>query len=359
MKRTKLPLATRLACLCKVPDQADGVALPLVEVALATEGFEPKASALEYLCARNDAFQQIRTRILLIAENADDAEELFREFSRHMDHRLFEQIASDNDIPNTIRYMAEVMCARHGDQTRMEILINRIPELPVDVVSATLSLFGHHRSYALAERALMKIQERNSSVSERLKIAQSLSGGLTSIFEMDGYFSGLINYCPPHPGLNLFEELLENWSQDTDFSELDQLHFDQHLARMGFLAALDRIPEQTERVLENAEYDFQDHEIAGSIGDSLRQLSLNNRTMPLEFLENVIDTCSHNATFPAYQMLEKIGTRKAFDLLLLSYNNPSAHAKSLCFESLERMASRLGLSIREVDEGVLMASNFE
>ncbi|WOR14355.1 NACHT domain-containing protein [Hyphomonas sp. FCG-A18] len=355
VNRTTLPLATRLACLRKVPDQTHDVALPLVESALATEGFEPKASALEYLCARSDAFEQIRTRILLVAKSIDDAEELFRDFSRYMDHRLFEQVASDDDIPDTVRSMAEVMCARHGDHTRMESLINRIPTLPVDVVSATLSLFGHHRSYALAERALEMMGAREYSVGERLKIAQALSGGLTSIFEMDAYFSGLINYCPPHPGLNLFEELLETWSQVTNFSELEQLHFDQHLARMGFSAALDRIPEQTERVLKNAEYDFQEHEAAGSIGDSLRQLSMNNRTMPLEFLERVIDTCSHNGAFPAYQMLEKIGSRKAFDLLLLSYNNPSAHAKSLCFESLERMASRLGLKIIEVDGGILEA----
>lgn len=126
--------------------------------------------------------------------------------------------AENKNIEERYRYRLRVVAASLGDETTMHALVSEFDTLPVDVISSTLMLFGHHRSRQLGTIAVDKIRARGLESVKVVTISHGLLIGATYIAKMLSFRSATLHPGPPHPAYDLFVALIDEW----------RLHRQQH-----------------------------------------------------------------------------------------------------------------------------------
>lgn len=342
-------LGLRLVCFLKIKKPIDDDLKSLIRIALARDGFYPRNAAFALL-AEHTALSEIVLEFFSKPKTIEEDLYKFLDAIPKRDGPEFHlSLASNAKIPENVRLRSLVFAARYGSRSAMEELLSNIDINPAEIVTAALSLFGHHQSYELAKMAADELSNREWSRANKLSIASSLRTGMTTIFEMDSFQGGLLEYSPLHLGAPLFESLLEEWSDCPEFNTRDKTSYDLSLAHIGYEAAALRINERLIALLSANDVDLKNWETANLIGSAVRFLQRFGQYPTIETIESIIQKSSHNGIFPCFDLLAAIGTREALDILLWSYNGGTDEARGAAFTAIEKLAGRLGVLILDSD----------
>jgi hypothetical protein len=347
----QLPISVRLAAFALGPAPIDVRALPLIDAAFALKGFQPRASAMEAALRTADPMGAIRSALtrtdLELSEKLDLVGYARRAMPDQQLADMFREIARDIELSEDLRTRLLVFAARYGDAAAMDDLVDRAGELPVEVVSATLSVFGHHRSRTLVEAFVQRLTIRSLRPSQRRDLLGSAVLGMTAVFEMDWFRGGTVKPAPPHPGLAVLRPLLETWAVSSDYSALEGLQVAHSLAEAGSPLAVPLVERRLELALQANALDLQASDQASTIGAALRALRDARRLLPLAMLETVVAKCSYNGASSAVEMIAAHGTREAFDCLLDAHGRVGdGHLKGVILDQLEPLAGRLGIRVK-------------
>lgn len=357
---TKMPLAIRLSAFALGPAPIDDQVLPLIDSAITLGEFQARSSALKALAKTADPLCALRTILM----RKDISLEQLKDISRYISGDLLKllgastilDLAFDQSIDEELRHRFLVYSARLGNDSAMNELVSHFANLPIDVVCAATSLFGYHQSRQLVVKATDILRRRLLGPRDRLALASSAVTGMTAIFEMDYFMCGVPRHAPPHPGIDVFRELIEQWGAETDYAPLDALRIDEYLVRIGSDIGLARLPVHIEHVLSLKEINLEDTNNAADMGAAIRTMQENRRFLPLSLLELIISRCSFNGVSNATQMMAAIGSRDAFDSLLQVHAAATdSHIEEVVLDAIESLAGRLGLRVRMVG-GQLEAS---
>ncbi|HLL45246.1 MAG TPA: hypothetical protein VK399_00990, partial [Longimicrobiaceae bacterium] len=355
-----LPLLVRLATFVLGPKPIDQRAVPLVDTAVYGDDWYSRTLAARAIWKSADPLALWRSVLSRTDVPADVLHGIVKYFSPQGASGDFATViatlARDPAIPVDIRRKLMVFAARYGDADAMSTLVDEIGGLPYDLVAATVSIFGYHRSRQLAERAARALHSVHFTAEQRVGLFSSAVLGMTALYQMDWFDGGAIHPAPPHPGASHFRELLEEWSLCHDYELLQTLRIDEDLVRLGSNAAIERLPRRIEIAIAADEIDLQDHDNAHTVSAAIRALRENHRLLEITFLETVVDRCSWNGATEAAQMIAAHASRDALDSLIGIYAAARKRDfRAFILDLLEPLAGRLGLRVRLVD-GRLEAS---
>jgi len=349
-----LPLAFRLACHNKIKSKITDATKELIDLALAIDSFQPRSAAINLL-SKNQMLGDVLHDFM--AEN-DGTEESWCKFLDSVptqdspDFHL--TLIEDQRLPAIIRDRSLVFAARYGSQDAMEKLLNEAKAVDSEIFIAALSLLGHFPSRDLALKAAEGIKDKNWPKKEKISIASALRTGLTSVFEMDFFNGGALEYCPLHIGAPLFEPLLEEWALSADFTPREQLSYDLSLAHIGYLEASSRIHNNLLNLLALPDIDLTEWDDAHPVSDALRYLQREGIFLPVDTIEEVIRKSTYNTTTQCYSMLSMIGTSEALDVLIWAHNREKGFARKQCLSAVEKISSRLGVKILDKDHKLVV-----
>lgn len=355
-----LPLLVRLASFTLGHAPIDERAVPLIYAAAYSNGWLARTLAAEAIWKAADPlllWSSILSRSDVPTDKLHDIVNYFSPRGTPGDFTaVISTLARDQAIPIDIRQKLMVFAARYGDANAMNTLVNEIETLPFEITTAVLSIFGYHRSRTLAEDAARALRNASFTVDQRVRLFSYAVQGMTMLPEMDWFDSGGIHPAPPHPGMNSFRSLLEEWACHNGYGLLQALRIDEDLVRIGSDAALGRLPDRIEAVLFEEGIDLQNHEHAATVSAAIRALQEHHKLLGIAFLEQVVERCSWNGATAAAQMIAAHASRDALDSLMSIYMRSSPRDfKAFLLDLLESLAGRLGLRMRIVD-GRLEAS---
>jgi hypothetical protein len=347
-----LPLVVRLEAFAIGPQPVDGRVVPLVDAALANPGYHFRSAAVKVIFRYEDPVQGLRAALLRPDLDLKEKLEVINYLPRHISLRhkadCCRSLSNDTAIDEAVRRRLSIFAARYGDRDAMGILIRSADHLPFEELQATISIFGHHPSLSLAQEAADLIRRRALSPRNRASLAGSVVLGMTALFEMNMFEGGGIEPCAPHPGLEIFRTLVEEWGELRDYDPESGLELAENLVRLGSSRAALQRTEQCRQVISSNEINLQDSIMGSNIGEVLRTLSDRHHPLPLSFLESIIDRCSYNGASAAVQMIASSGTRESLETLLdLHRNRARFDLKDAIMNCLETLASRLGVRISE------------
>lgn len=263
--------------------------------------------------------------------------------------RLARILVKDNSIDLEVRIALRLMEARYGDAEQFRSLLDDIPSLPAQHVATTISLFGHYPERALAEHAAVLTRARAQSNVDIVRIANSVTTGMRSIFEMDWGFGGLIRAAPPHPGILPWIELLEDWCDKTDLAPAERMQVRTAAVGLGsepMAAALER------DLLVIDDFDAEvwttDDEYGHTISHVLHQLKRRLRELPNDLVERLLCSQRYNIARYAVQALGDRGDNKALRRLIEAHRViPEWSLRDVAANQIEQLAARLQIVVRK------------
>lgn len=346
------PLAIRLAAFTLCPNPIDDRVQPLINSAIIQDEFLPRSIAIKALAKSRTPLLTLRS--ILVRE--DIPLEQLKQILNYLPASLRKNIATNLDIDlahdkaihEELRQIILVFSACHGHDNSMDELISNFAHLPIEIVGAAISLFGHHRCRSLVIKAINILRKRTLSASDRVMLASQAVTGMTTIFEMDFFNGGTLKSTPHHPGLDVFQNLLEEWGGETDYEPFDAMKMNEHLARLGVDSGVDRLPSNIEQLLSIENFDFDDCNNAHAMGEAVSILQERGRFVPLSTLELIITRCSHNGASQAAKMIAAMGNRDALESLLqIHVAARDSLFRSSLLDNIELLAGRLGLRVRK------------
>jgi hypothetical protein len=354
---TKMPLAIRLSSFALGSVPIDDQVLPLIGSAITTDGFQPRSSAMKALAKTADPLSALRTvfsrKDISLEQMKDISSYLAGDVLRLLGASTILDLAHDPSIGEYLRHRFLVYSARLGNDSAMNELVCHFADMPIEIVCAATSLFGYHQSRPLVVKAVSILRQRLLGPRDRVALASGAVTGMTTIFEMDYFMCGVTKPAPPHLGIDIFRELLEQWGAEIDYAPLDTLRIDEYLVRIGSGMGLARLPGHIEHVLSLKEIDLGDTNNAGDLGRAIHTLQEHRRFLPLSLLELIISRCSYNGVSNATQMMAAIGSRDAFDCLLQTHAAiQDRQIREVVLDAIEVLAGRLGLRVREVNNSL-------
>jgi hypothetical protein len=351
---TSLPFDVRITAFTLMPPPLDVRALPLIDDALIQNTYESLAGFVKLTLRSENPLVGLRTGLIREDITIETRFKLLDQISCSLPEgqivATIGTLADDDGIDYRLRQRLQVLSARHGNLNAMQALTVQICELPVDIVGATISIFGYHRSRDLVQVVVAQLMQRTLAASDRIRLAASIVTGMTSFFEMTAFNSGCLLPAPTHPGLDLFRALYEQWRLETDYTQLEALSLDNGLVALGSVTALERLTAKIKQVLDANDMDLQDYNNSSDVDNAIYTLRARQHVLSLPFLETIIKNCSHNSSISAIQMIAALGTQDAFDSLLAIYSTTGEyHLKDVALSALETLASRLGLRVKKID----------
>jgi hypothetical protein len=256
----------------------------------------------------------------------------------------------DETLTPELRDMMRVFAARYGDREALQGLVNRLATVDLQIAEAAVALLGHHPSRDLGMQAAEAVGFRVTSGEEAVRFAQNAVIGMTRIFEMDLFQSGILVPSPPHPALDGWAELLETWIARSDFTEIQRFRILTAATQLGSERAIS-VLEGLIRELSDPDdpgYDQED-EHGHHIRAAMHELRRKRRLLPLEVGERFARASRPNLPYAGIEAIAAHADQAALDLLLRHYNGSANWELSIALSgAIETLAGRLGLSIVKV-----------
>jgi hypothetical protein len=283
------------------------------------------------------------------------ARSFFKEDILVPDKRLFELI-SEGSIPSECGLRLKAIGSSFNESLFKE-LIDDFDTLPFEVVLVTLGLFGHYQSRPLVEESIRQLRKRTFSLRQLFAVGDALERGMTSIFEMNGFFSGRIRYAPPHVGIDLFLSYFEEVVSHLTLEDLDVLRFYEVCATLGSKEASEKLSRGVCEYLEKLGFALKGRD-EDTLGNLLYTLLGLRKPLPISIVERIVKQCPRNVSHHAIDMLGAHGTRDAMDCLVsLFHEVPDKRVRSHILEVLEPLAGRFGQSVRRVTTDILTVTS--
>lgn len=259
--------------------------------------------------------------------------------------------AMNDEIEECYRYRMRVIAASLGDETTMHALVSEFGTLPIDVISTTLTLFGHHRSRQLGTIAVDKLRARGLESAEVATITHGLLIGATYIAKMLSFKSATLHPGPPHPAYDLFVALINEWRAHRSFEVRDHLSIETTASSIGITEATDALHALATRVVNECDIGDYENPLNDSIRSALDELRNKRRLLDLSVAIRLAETSSSNARMGALYMIIAHGSRQALDYLVERYSVEDEE-RSIILEGIEQLSSRLELTVVREGEGL-------
>lgn len=355
----ELPVIIRVGAAALMAGPLDEGFLPLVEAALEGPEFPEWQLAAKALAKTPAPLRFLKQMLLRKRSAARRNQKLVTSFIHDLPESKRREagraIADDTELSQPDRLAGLVLAARYGDTDAMTRLVDKFSSLPPLFMGVTLSLFGHHKSAELAEKAVAKIRKRKLAPRIRVRLSAETTTGMTSLYMMDWFSGGTLEPTSTHPGIGVVRSLIEEWSERDDYTPVGALDLDNNLLRLGSDRPLSRMQARIEAVLKANDIDLMDHNVTHHIGHAITNLRDHGRWLDLAFLERITKVCSYNAVSGAVSMMAARGTQDDFDALMaLHARSDDRSTKDNVLDALETLSSRLGTKVRSVN-GVLEA----
>jgi hypothetical protein len=359
-----LPILLRLASYCSGPRPLDSRAWPLVEEGIRSDNWKVRSQAADALSrharVKEKVIDFLKDESLSALQKRDLASDIKRLFPEARTRDEFiKECLSDHVLPEEVRDIMLIYAARYGDANAFRDLIERLTDLPIDFAAATISLFGHHRDRDLGIRAVDLLRKRVKSGYEAAGFANSAHTGMTSIYQMDFLRGGGLEPCLPHPAIEEFAVLLNEWAFAPELNfELDE--------RISVLTAASQLTsdrtadvlcELVTSVCTRSDISIDAPEgIDHSLRHALDELRYKRVFLDLAPLEALVRKSKHNAASGAVDMIGALGSREAFDVLLTLYADVTDwYLRGHILGKLETLSGRLSLLVYE-DDGRLVVT---
>lgn len=277
---------------------------------------------------------------------ASDITLIFPEDSVRSD--FISRCLADAKLDAELAIIIRLFAARYCDRSAFETLVDQIVKNPIHLVGETIALFGHYPSRELAERAADLAQARVESGEDATRIAHSASIGMLYIYEMDYGFGGALRYTNPHAATNRWMELIEDWSDREDLTEVQRMTLLTQASRLGSLRARASLEANVLALTDpdDPRYDEEDgygHTIRSVISEARRRRPL----LPLELAERFVRAKRPNVPYAGVSAIEAHGNREAMELLVKLHGGASDwHVKDMLANSIEAMAAKLGIVVQ-------------
>ena len=237
--------------------------------------------------------------------------------------------------------------ARFGNAEAYEVLVGRLATLDSELATITVSLLGHYRSRALGVRAAELVAMRNMDAAGVTAMANSAVTGTTYIYEMDALRGGPLKYCPPHPSIDIWAEMVEAWSDRNDLSLIQRWRVLTASVDLGSGRALDRLETAVLSVSDPDSPEYDEDAYGYSLRSAIDELRRRRRLLPLRAVERFARARRPNVPFAGIAAIAAHADRPALDLLVgLHEQIDDLHLKGQVLEALEILAGRLGVIVR-------------
>ena len=352
----RLPCRLRLHVFCVAGSPLDARSLPLVQEALASgDSIEnwtvsrllalyPDRAALFGDALRDERLSHARRR-----ELACDVTQIFLNETERSDfiRRCLVDTELDAELANIMRLFA----ARYGDRAAFETLIERIADNPIDIAGQTISLFGHYPGRELAERAADLARTRILTGEDSIRLASSATTGMLYIYEMEYGLGGTLRYTHPHAGTGHWMELIEEWSERNDVTEIQRIMLLTAASQLGSERARTRLEAAVLALTDpdNSKYDEED-DYGQAMSSAIREARRRRPPLPLALAERFVRANRPNVPFAGVSAIEAHGNWEAMELLIKLHGDVSHwYLKDTLANSIESLAAKLGVIVRRED----------
>jgi hypothetical protein len=301
----------------------------------------------------------LRDSTIPLKRRQDLASDFTSIFPDGAERRAFSQACiADPLIEEELRLTLQLFEARVGERAVFEHLVDGIGRNPIGHVATTIALFGHFPDLALADRAATLARNRALSGEEVARIANSVVTGMLHIFEMDFGFGGALRAAPPHPGLAVWMELLEDWAERNDLSPRGQLSVLTAAAKLGSERARAKLEAEVFAIADmDAQEWTEDDEYGSTLSSALRQVQRRNPLLPSALIDKIVTSARLNIAARGVDALQALGDASALKRLIDLYDSKSDwHVRDTIANAIELMAARQGVVIQKVDGRYLLAS---
>jgi hypothetical protein len=267
----------------------------------------------------------------------------------------------DEALTADVRDIAEVFAARYGDGEALQNLVGRLETLELETAEATIALLGHHRSRDLGVQAAEAAGSRVTIGDEAVRFARAAVTGLTFIFQMRLFRGGTLVPSPPHPALDVWAELVENWISRFDLTEIQRFRILTAATQLGCVQAVDVLQGLIRGLSDpdHTRYDQED-EHGHHIQAAMHELRRRRRLLPLEVGERFARASRSNLPYAGVEAIAAHADRPALDLLLRLLNGSSQwELRGILSEKIETLAGRLGLTIVAGDDSLKISRSRE
>lgn len=221
--------------------------------------------------------------------------------------------AVDRDIANILR----ILEARYGNVKLYDDLIEMIPDADMECVGATVSLFGHYKSRNAAERAAELVQKRDLSADDVTAFSGEAMTGMTSIFEMDSFRAGVLLPTLPHPGIRIWRELVEEWSDRKDISDLQRLEIASAGSSLGSELCSQKLESILMTISNFDDEKWDDDEGYGhKISNALHRFRRLKPVLPISIAEKLTQSKKYNIASHGVHAFRSLGTHEALERLI-------------------------------------------
>lgn len=256
----------------------------------------------------------------------------------------FNELLAVDGISKEMQEFASLYAINAGMLSVFNELLDRIPAMSTEMVSATIALFGHLPERASVERAVSAIAMRKWSVKERVSIASSLTTGLTYRMNMLGINAGTLDSIPPHPGRTVPFGLLEEWIALDDYEPHDHLRLILDAERLGVPRAISSLRAAFDAAIVAPVN--EEHSDGSIVGHALEVLHANGIAPLLDELEQLALSSTYNLASSVITVIAKGGGELEAEALMRLYENiSSTMLRLIILDRLEPLAGRLGLRI--------------
>jgi hypothetical protein len=257
----------------------------------------------------------------------------------------------DATVPSALRGIMLAFSARYGDEPAFRELVNGLGTAELRLAGATVALFGHYPMRELGVAAAESVRRRVNSAKEAAAFAGFAVIGMTSVFEMDSFQCGVLQSAPPHPALGAWADLVEDWMDRNDASEIERITIVVAAVRLASRQAIDRLEGIVHGLgdPDDARFDTED-EYGMTIRSAFDELRRKRRLLPLSLAERLARAQRSNVPFAGVEAITAHSNHAALDLLVALHNHrpEAADLRSTLFEAIEPLAARLGVTIVRV-----------
>lgn len=345
---TTLPREVRLAAWNQSLRELDPEIEKLIIQAMTADGYHPMASAAKALSSP----QVDITAVIRLLQSPQVPQKnvlnvmdyLFSDWRKQGRTEIFNELIATDGISKEMQNLASLYAINAGFLSAFSGLLDRIPKMNSEMVSATVALFGHMPERSSVEQAVSAIACRKWNVKDRVSIASSLTTGLTYRMNMFEINAGTLEPIPPHPGRTVPFSLLEKWMAQDDYEPHDYLRLVFDAAKLGVPRTINRLRKAFDAAIVAT--GNEEHSDGALAGRALELLHANGKAPPLDELEQLALSATYNLASSVIGIIAKGGGELEAQALMRLYENVSSPMLRLTIlDRLEPLAGRLGLRI--------------
>lgn len=354
-RNQRLPAQVRMRgyVLAGTPLEEDGVALALTAFRHEDWDRHYEASYLVKAHAKPARFlgELLRDALIPLKRRQDLAADVARVLPDVETRRAFSRACiSDSSVDKEIRLTLELFEARFGDRAIFDDLVERIGQIAVEYAATVIALFGHFPDRELAERTVTLIRNRDLTAAEVVQIANSTATGMLYVFEMNFGFGGTLYPAPPHPGLSVWTELLEDWAERDDLSPRQRLAVMTAAAELGSERARAKLEVEVFAIndMDGAEW-IEDDKMGHTLSHALREVRRRKPLLSSALIEKIIGSAQYNVATVGISALQARGDAEALQRLIDLHKATSDwHLRDSIANAIELMAARQGVVVQKV-----------